>query len=113
MLFSPILLMLGLFAFFVVMSSFFVVRQQTAVIIERLGRFTGARGAGLHFKIPIIDRVAGRVSLKIQQLDVLVETKTKDNVFVKLKVSVQFRIMEDSIFEALYKLQNPTEQITA
>lgn len=113
MLFSPIFLMLGLFAFFVVLSSFFVVRQQTAVIIERLGRFTGARGAGLHFKIPIIDRVAGRVSLKIQQLDVLVETKTKDNVFVKLKVSVQFRIMEDIIFEAFYKLQNPTEQITA
>ncbi len=110
---SPLLIFAGLFAVFVVMSSFFVVRQQSAVIIERWGRFIGARGAGLHFKIPVFDRVAGRVSLKIQQLDVLVETKTKDNVFVKLKVSVQFRVMEDIIYEAFYKLQNPTEQITA
>jgi regulator of protease activity HflC (stomatin/prohibitin superfamily) len=95
------------------MSSFFVVRQQSSVLVERFGKFTGARGAGLHLKLPVIDRIAGRVSLKIQQLDVLVETKTKDNVFVKLKVSVQFKIMEDTIFEAFYKLQNPTEQITA
>ena len=100
-------------AFLLFMSSFFVVRQQSAVLVERLGKFTGARGAGLHLKLPVIDRIAGRVSLKIQQLDVLVETKTKDNVFVKLKVSVQFKIMEDTIFEAFYKLQNPTEQITA
>jgi regulator of protease activity HflC (stomatin/prohibitin superfamily) len=110
---NPLLIFFGLIVFFVIMSSFYVVRQQTAVIVERLGRFTGARSAGLHFKIPVLDRIAGRVSLKIQQLDVLVETKTKDNVFVKLKVSVQFRIMEDIIYEAFYKLQNPTEQITA
>jgi regulator of protease activity HflC (stomatin/prohibitin superfamily) len=100
-------------AIMLLMSSFFVVRQQSSVLVERFGKFTGARGAGLHLKLPVIDRIAGRVSLKIQQLDVLVETKTKDNVFVKLKVSVQFKIMEDTIFEAFYKLQNPTEQITA
>jgi regulator of protease activity HflC (stomatin/prohibitin superfamily) len=71
------------------------------------------RNSGLHFKIPFLDRVAGRITLKIQQLDVLVETKTKDNVFVKLKVSVQFRILEGAIYDAFYKLQNPYEQITA
>jgi regulator of protease activity HflC (stomatin/prohibitin superfamily) len=63
--------------------------QQTSVIIERFGRFHSVRQSGLQLKIPLIDRVAGRVNLKIQQLDVIIETKTKDNVFVKLKVSVQ------------------------
>jgi len=109
---TTIVIIAGL-ALMLLMSSFFVVRQQSSVLVERFGKFTGARGAGLHLKLPVIDRIAGRVSLKIQQLDVLVETKTKDNVFVKLKVSVQFKIMEDTIFEAFYKLQNPTEQITA
>jgi regulator of protease activity HflC (stomatin/prohibitin superfamily) len=109
---TTIVIIAGL-ALMLLMSSFFVVRQQSSVLVERFGKFTGARGAGLHLKLPVIDRIAGRVSLKIQQLDVLVETKTKDNVFVKLKVSVQFKIMEETIFEAFYKLQNPTEQITA
>ncbi|MFN7118400.1 MAG: SPFH domain-containing protein [Saprospiraceae bacterium] len=106
-------LILGILAFMVLWSGIFIVRQQTPVIVERLGRFIGIRNPGLHFKIPFLDKIAGRVSLKIQQLDVLVETKTKDNVFVKLKVSVQFRILEDSIYDAFYKLQNPYEQITA
>lgn len=107
------LLIFAFLAFLVLSSSFFVVRQQTAVLLERLGRFEGVRGPGLHFKIPVIDKISGRVNLKIQQLDVLVETKTKDNVFVKLKVSVQFKVQEDTVFDAFYKLQNPFEQITA
>ncbi len=108
--FTIVLTVLGLLT---LMSGLFIVRQQTAVIVERLGRFHSVRLPGLQFKIPYVDRIAGRVSLKIQQLDVLVETKTKDNVFVKLKVSVQFRILDNSIFEAFYRLQNSTEQITA
>ncbi len=105
--------LLLLFALFVLTSSLFIVRQQTYVVLERVGRFNSIKGPGLHFKIPLLDRIAGRVNIKIQQLDVMVETKTKDNVFVKLKVSVQFKVLEDTIFDAFYKLQNPYEQITA
>ena len=91
----------------------FTVRQQTAVIIQRLGKFNGIRQSGLNFKIPFIDSIAGKVSLKIQQLDVKVETKTKDDVFVRLRVSVQYRILADAVYDAFYKLENPQEQITA
>ncbi len=91
----------------------FTVKQTTAAIVQRMGKFHSIRQAGLQFKIPIIDKVAGRVSLKIQQLDVKVETKTKDDVFVHLKVSVQFRILHGSIYEAFYKLENSYEQITS
>ncbi len=100
-------------AFFVVTMAFYIVKQQTAVLIQRFGKFQSVRNSGLHFKIPVIDQIAGRVSLKIQQLDVPVETKTKDDVFVKVQVSVQYRILQESIYEAFYELQNPTEQITS
>jgi len=98
---------------FIILSGLFIVKQQTAVIIERFGRFQSIRHAGLQLKIPFIDRIAGRVSLKIQQLDVIVETKTHDDVFVHLKISVQFLIQRDHVYDAFYKLQNPHEQITA
>jgi regulator of protease activity HflC (stomatin/prohibitin superfamily) len=106
-------IVLLLFVAFVLFSGIFTVRQQTAYMIERLGKFHSVRTAGLQFKIPFIDKTAGRINLKIQQLDVVVETKTKDNVFLRLKVSVQFKVLDESIYEAFYKLQNPTEQITA
>ena len=73
----------------ILLGGLFVVKQQTAAIVERFGKFLSIRQSGLHFKIPLIDRIAGRISLRILQLDVIVETKTKDDVFVKLKVSVQ------------------------
>lgn len=101
------------FALFVFLSSFFTVRQQTSVIIERFGKFTSVRNSGLQLKIPVIDRIAGRVSLKIQQLDVIIETKTKDNVFIKMKVSVQFKVIQDKVYDAFYKLEYPHDQITA
>lgn len=94
-------------------SSLFTVKQQSAVILERLGRFKGVYQSGLGFKIPFVDRIAGKISLKIQQLDVLVETKTQDDVFVKLKVSVQYYVLKDSIYDAFYKLDNPRDQITS
>jgi regulator of protease activity HflC (stomatin/prohibitin superfamily) len=75
------------------------VKQQTSVIIERFGRFHSVRQS-VQLKIPLIDRVAGRVNLKIQQLDVIIETKTKDNVFVKLKVSVQFMVIKETVYDA-------------
>jgi len=89
------------------------VKQQTAAIVERLGKFQAIRTAGLHLKIPVIDKIAGRVNLRITQLDVMVETKTKDNVFVEIKVSVQYKIVSESVYSAFYKLDNPTDQITS
>lgn len=94
-------------------SIVFTVSQQTAAVMERFGKFESIRHPGLQFKIPFVDQVIGRVSLKIQQLDVLVETKTKDDVFVKIKVSVQFNIIKEKIYEAFYKLENPHDQITS
>jgi regulator of protease activity HflC (stomatin/prohibitin superfamily) len=95
------------------MSGIFTVKQTTAKLVERLGKFHDVKDSGLHFKIPIIDRIAGQVSLKVQQLDVMVETKTKDDVFVKLKVSVQFKVVKEAIYDAFYKLQSPYDQITS
>lgn len=97
----------------VLISAFFVVKQQTAVIIERFGKFHSIRQSGLHLKIPIVDKIAGRVSLKIQQLDVIIETKTLDDVFVRLKVSVQYRVISQKVYDAFYKLDYPHEQITS
>ena len=108
--FLYVILIIGLFLF---LSSFFTVKQQTAVIIERFGKFTSVRSSGLQLKIPVVDRIAGRVNLKIQQLDVIIETKTKDNVFVKMKVSVQFKVIQDKVYDAFYKLEYPHDQITA
>ena len=93
--------------------TFFVVKQQSAAVIERFGKFTSIRHSGLQLKIPVIDRIAGKLSLKIQQLDVVVETKTKDDVFVKLKVSVQFQVIKTKVYDAFYKLDYPHDQITS
>ncbi|TDQ28679.1 SPFH domain-containing protein [Tenacibaculum caenipelagi] len=97
----------------VFLSSFFIVKQQTAAIIERFGRFQSIRHSGLQLKIPIVDRIAGKLSLKIQQLDVIVETKTLDDVFVKLKVSVQYKVIREKVYDAFYKLDYPHDQITS
>jgi len=97
----------------ILVASFFTVKQQTAVIVERFGRFLNIRQSGLQMKIPLVDRIAGRVSLKIQQLDVIIETKTLDDVFVKLKVSVQFVVIKEKVYEAFYKLEYPHDQITS
>lgn len=91
----------------------FTVKQQSAVIVERFGKFNSIRHSGLQLKIPLVDRVAGVLNLRIQQLDVLIETKTKDNVFVKLKVSVQFKVIPEKVYEAFYKLEYPHDQITS
>ncbi|MFL9837808.1 SPFH domain-containing protein [Flavobacterium sp. ST-75] len=99
--------------FILFLSSFFTVKQQTAAIIERFGKFGSIRHAGLHWKVPLIDKISGRINLKIQQLDVIIETKTKENVFVKMKVSVQFKVIQEKVYEAFYKLEYPHDQITS
>jgi regulator of protease activity HflC (stomatin/prohibitin superfamily) len=104
---------LSVIGLFLIMGALFIVKQQTAAVVERFGRFQGIRQSGLQIKIPVVDRISGRLSLKIQQLDVIVETKTKDDVFVKLKVSVQYKVIKDKVYEAFYKLDYPHDQITS
>lgn len=106
----PILVILFIIVIF---SGIFTVKQQTAAVVERFGKFLSIRNSGLHIKIPVFDQIAGRVNLKVQQLDVLVETKTKDDVFVKLKISVQFQVVKLNVYDAFYKLESPNDQITS
>lgn len=104
---------LGFLLLILIFAGLFTVRQQTAAIVERFGKFKKISTAGLNIKIPLIDQVAGRLSLRVQQLDVRVETKTKDNVFVLVVVSVQYHVISEKVVDAFYKLQNPQEQITS
>ncbi len=90
---------------------FYTVQQQTAAVLQRLGKFRGVAQAGPHFKMPFVERVAGYVNLRVQQLEVEVETKTSDNVFVKMLVAVQFHVVKEKIYEAFYRLDDPTSQI--
>ena len=101
------------FILLILYTGFFVVKQQSAAIVERFGRFLSIRQSGLHFKIPFVDKISGRISLRIMQLDVIVETKTKDDVFVKLKVSVQYKVVQEKVYDAYYKLDFPQDQITS
>lgn len=95
----------------VIYDGFFIVKSQSAAIIERLGRYHTTRHEGLNFKIPFVDRIVVRRNLKIVQQDIEVETKTKDNVFVRTKVSVQYQIIRDKVNDSYYKLSDPIAQI--
>ena len=97
----------------IILTGIFIVKQQHTAVIERFGKFHSIRNSGFQLRIPIIDQIAGKLSLRIQQLDVLVETKTKDDVFVKMKVSVQYMVLQQKVYEAFYMLNNPQGQITA
>lgn len=93
--------------------SFFIVDHQTCAIIERFGKFCKIARPGLNFRIPLIDVIRYRMSLRIHQLDVDVETKTKDDVFVHIVVAVQYRVLEKKIYDAFYSLNDPKHQITS
>ncbi len=110
---NPIYYAFAALAVIIFIGAFFIVKQQTAAIIERFGRYQSIRQSGLQMKVPLVDRIAGRLSLKIQQLDVMVETKTLDDVFVKIKVSVQYVVLKDKVYDAFYKLEYPHDQITS
>ena len=101
------------FALVVLFASFFTVKQATAAIVERLGKFHVVRQSGLHLKIPFIDQVAKRMNLRIQQLDVIIDTKTLDNVFIRMKVSVQYQVIAEQVADSFYRLENPENQITS
>ena len=92
-------------------SLMFTVHTQEAVIVERFGKFKRVAQAGLNFKTPFIDSTTKPVSLRVQQLEVNIESKTKDNVFVNVPVAVQYRIREEQVVDAYYKLSNPEAQI--
>src|SRR5580698_3086063 len=94
-----------------ILGSYFTVQQQSRAIIERFGKYVRTATPGLNFKLPYVESIVQRVSLRVQQLIVEVETKTLDNVFVKLFVAVQFRVVEGSEADSYYKLQDHIEQI--
>ncbi len=100
-------------AFISLFFTFFTVEQQTAKVVERFGKFVRIANPGLNLKIPWIDWVAGRVNLRVQQLDVKVETKTEDNVFAHVLVSVQYYVLPDKVHVAFYRLNDPERQITS
>ncbi len=108
-----LVLFLGLLLLLIVLAfgTFFTVKQQTAAIVERFGKYIYTARPGLNVKVPVIDNVVWRISLRVQQLLVEVETKTLDNVFVRLAVAVQYRVAMGSEADAYYKLQDHAEQI--
>ena len=114
--FNLFLVVAGIFGLAVIMmlrSSFFTVEQRTAAIVQRFGKFLRETEPGFRVKIPFIDTVAGRVNLRVQQLDVEIETKTEDNVFVRMVVAVQYFVLPDKVYDAFYKLENANRQITS
>jgi regulator of protease activity HflC (stomatin/prohibitin superfamily) len=94
-------------------KSLFVVQQQTSRVVERFGKYLKIANPGLNFCIPFVDQVCAGISLRIMQLDVQAETKTQDNVFVKVMIAVQYQVVESKVYEAYYKLQNPEQQINS
>jgi regulator of protease activity HflC (stomatin/prohibitin superfamily) len=106
----PILILL-IPVFILLIASFFTVKTSEVAVIQRFGRFLRVARPGLNWKIPLIDQIAGRVSLRVNQTTLTMETKTKDNVFVTIPVSVQTRVHEEKTFDAFYKLADPVAQI--
>jgi regulator of protease activity HflC (stomatin/prohibitin superfamily) len=102
---------LAIFLLGVFFGSFFTIEQAHAGVVQRLGKFLRIAQPGLNFKAPYLDVVVANISLQVQQLDVKVETKTKDNVFVQIPISVQYKVMPDRVYDAFYKLSDPIKQI--
>jgi len=108
------LILLGIAAILVlslVLGSFFTVNTAQVAIITRFGKFLRVADPGLNWKRPFFDSVAGIVSLRVNQISLTMETKTKDNVFVTIPISVQNRVRPEKVYDAYYKLSDPTAQI--
>ena len=108
-----VLIILGFFGLIFFFSTLFVVGQQDAFIIQRLGKFHRVARAGLNIKIPFLDLITGRLSLRIRELDIPGQFKTSDNVFVTMVLRVQYSVIPERASDAFYKLQAPEQQITA
>jgi len=102
---------LALFALILILGSFFTVSTAQVAVITRFGKFLRIADPGLNWKIPIFDNVSGIVSLRVNQISLTMETKTKDNVFVTIPISVQNRVRPEKVYDAYYKLSDPTAQI--
>jgi regulator of protease activity HflC (stomatin/prohibitin superfamily) len=111
LLFSFLFIFVLIFALSVVLGSFFTVETAQVAIVQRLGKFARVAGPGLNWKTPWIETVVRRMSMKVQQFDVKVETKTQDNVFVQIPVSIQYKVIPESVEAAFYKLTDPVKQI--
>ena len=109
--FSIPLVIAALIVLYVILASFFTVRTAQVAVITRFGKFLRVAEPGLNWKIPLFDSVAGTMSLRVNQITLTMETKTKDNVFVTIPISVQNRVRPDKVFDAFYKLADPTAQI--
>ena len=106
------ILFLLMVAGFIVVSSLYVVKQQSVAIIERFGRYQKISDSGIHMRAPFgIDKIAARVQLRVLQSEIVVETKTQDNVFVTMNVATQYRVNESNVKDAYYKLMRPESQI--
>jgi regulator of protease activity HflC (stomatin/prohibitin superfamily) len=106
-----VLLVIFVIVLFTVLGSFFTVNTAQVAVITRFGRFLRVANPGLNWKVPFIDTVAGMISLRVNQINLTMETKTKDNVFVTIPISVQNRVRPEKVYDAFYKLSNPVEQI--
>lgn len=110
--FLIIFVLVLLFVLSIVASTLYVVRQQTVAIIERFGKYQTTSTSGIHIRLPFgIDKIAARIQLRLLQSEIVVETKTKDNVFVTLNVATQYRVNEQNVTDAYYKLMRPEAQI--
>ena len=110
--FLVLLAIIALLILGVIASTLYVVRQQTVVFIERFGKYQTTSGSGIHVRLPFsIDKIAARIQLRLLQSEIIVETKTKDNVFVTLNVATQYRVNEQNVTDAYYKLMRPEAQI--
>jgi len=106
-----ILAIVALFVLSIIMGSFFTVSTASVAVITRFGKSLKVAEAGLNWKVPYFDTVAGMVSLRVNQITLTMETKTKDNVFVTIPISVQNRVRPEKVFDAFYKLSDPVAQI--
>src|ERR1700733_15281938 len=106
-----LLMPFALFALYVLIASFFTVDTAQVAVVTRFGKFRRIAEPGLNWKWPIVDSVAGRISLRVNQITLTMETKTKDNVFVTIPISVQNRVRPEKAFDAYYKLSDPSQQI--
>jgi regulator of protease activity HflC (stomatin/prohibitin superfamily) len=108
---SPLPILLLVIPILFVLGSFFTVSTAEVAIVTRFGKFLRVADPGLNWKWPFIDTIAGRVSLRVNQITLTMETKTRDNVFVTIPISVQNRVRPEKVYDAYYKLSNPVEQI--
>jgi regulator of protease activity HflC (stomatin/prohibitin superfamily) len=109
--FSIPLAIAAVIVLYVILASFFTVRTAQVAVITRFGKFLRVAEPGLNWKVPLFDSVAGTMSLRVNQITLTMETKTKDNVFVTIPISVQNQVRPDKVFDAFYKLADPTAQI--